>query len=175
MFKKYFLIRLKISRYNFFFEKITRDGRGGVIFLIFTAFCLICFSGCGRKQKHIFYFSEEKPLPKMSKLSLPLVKGLEVKKEGDTCVLSWFAMNTADLSEKKLSFLGYNVYRLVNAYFVPKKPLNKKVITKNFFVDSQITSTEHLKKQEQYCYVVRAVFSFYKQKVEGPASQVVCV
>jgi hypothetical protein len=138
---------------------------------------LLCVS-CGRKQKHIFYFSDEKPLPKVSKLSLPVVKGLTVRKDGASCTLSWFALHSEhsdDISNDKLVFLGYNVYRLVNAYFIPKKPLNEKIITQETFIDTSIYETEHLKKQEQYCYLVCAVFTFYNQTIESPSSQVVCV
>jgi hypothetical protein len=143
--------------------------------IIFVSFIFLLFLGCGRKQKHIFYFSDKKTFPKINKLSLPVVKGLNIKRDKTSCNLSWFAISPQEITRDNLIFIGYNVYRLVNSCFVPKKPLNKKVITQDIYSDNTITQVENLKEQEKYCYLVRAVFTIYNQKIEGPSSQVVCV
>jgi hypothetical protein len=63
---------------------------------------------------------------------------------------------------------GYNVYRLVKGYFVPKEPLNKKPLTQTTYDD-----IPKKKNGIKHSYLVRAVFVVGDQVIEGPASQIV--
>jgi len=144
-----------------------------VLLIIF----LVIQAGCGRKQKDIFYFSKEEALPRINRLSLPCIKQITCKKDGCTNKISWKLLpliNSYDKGEALL--LGYNVYRLVSAYFVPKKPLNKKqIITDNFYLDEQVAIDPVLKKEQKHCYVVRGVFKINNRKIIGPSSRIVCI
>ncbi len=126
---------------------------------------------CGRKQKDIFYFPESKPVVKVNKLSLPYVKHVNVEKNKDGNKISWQPV----LSEKKEEqLLGYNVYRLVRASIVPKKPLNKIVTTDNVFLDKSIFQKDYEEQKYCNCYMVTAVFDVHDKVLEGPSSQIVC-
>jgi hypothetical protein len=145
--------------------------------LIFFSISLFLFFGCGRKQKNIFYFPSGKSALKVSKLSLPVVKGLKIQKTLQGNLLSWYDLSDqerhrfTELDKIEIEFVGFNVYRLVKSIFVPKKPVNQLLIKENRFLDNQIIQKEF--EQESNYYLVRAVFKFQNKNIQGPASQVV--
>ncbi|MCK4650800.1 hypothetical protein KAT08_01365 [Candidatus Babeliales bacterium] len=144
--------------------------------LIFILFFLFLQVGCGRKQKNIFYFPKKEYVLKINRLFFPSVKGVKVEKIDGGNNIYWRSIQDDDLEIKNdVKFLGYNVYRLVRCYFVPKKPLNKKPIENTNFLDNQILKDEYLKKQEQHCYLVQAVFKIHDRIYQGPSSQIICV
>ncbi len=137
--------------------------------------------GCGRKQKDIFHFPEKKIVVKVNKLSLPAVRGVTVTKTVEGNRISWrtvlgaekFLVAKASINEAERELVGYDVYRLVKASIVPKKPLNKFVIQQTEFLDTQILEEDFIEPPPYY-YIVRAIFKVSDQIVQGPASQVMC-
>ncbi len=144
-------------------------------FNIIILFFLLIFSNCGRKQKNIFDFPDpdEKPEFKVNKLSLPAVKGVKVERAELWNKISWQKVSILEVTlDKKIKkeFIGYNVYRLVNSLFVPKKTVNKFWIRGKEFLDTQ--ALEQDLADQSHSYLVRAVFKINDKIFEGPASQV---
>jgi hypothetical protein len=145
--------------------------------LILFSVCLIFLFGCGRKQKNIFHFSSDKTTLKVSKLSLPAVKGLKIQKTKQGNLLFWQDLSDSEknrfvVDDKiEIKFVGYNVYRLVKSLFVPKKAVNQLLIKENQFLDDQIFQKKL--EKESNSYLVRAVFKFQDKNIQGPASQIV--
>ena len=132
---------------------------------------LIFISGCGRKQKDVFYFPPEHKVLNVNKLELGYVKNVKVLKTDIGNKILW---QPAEIKNEK-EFLGYNVYKLVSASFVPKKPLNKSPIMQTNFLDKEVLQNNNLNKSKKCCcYLVRAVFKIDDKIYEGPSSQVVC-
>src|SRR3990172_8045392 len=80
-------------------------------------------SACGRKQRDIFSF-KEKEVVKIKALDFPAVHGISVMSVDHGNKILWCHINQEDLSDDQ-SFIGYNIYRLTNHGFIPKKPLNQ--------------------------------------------------
>ncbi|MFH1644365.1 MAG: hypothetical protein ABIA74_04285 [bacterium] len=135
-------------------------------------FIFFLFFGCARKQKNIFDFSKKDKI-KINKLSLPIPKNLDLEKKGEDIFLLWQDVKN-DLylndDEYKITFVGYNIYRFVHSGFIPKNPLNKKPIKINNFCDKEI-----VKIQNNYCYLIRAVFEIQNKIIQGPASKIICI
>ncbi len=149
---------------------------------IIVFFLIILFvPGCGRKQKDIFNFPEEKPVVRINKLSLPSVRGVSITKTAGGNKVSWrsvlgpesFLVASTEDNQPEKELLGYKVYRLVRSSIVPKKPVNKNLIAETEFLDTQILH-EDFNDVPPYCYMVRAVFKISDQIVSGPASAIVC-
>ncbi len=127
---------------------------------------------CGRKQRGVFVFPQHDKI-RINKLTLPSIHGLIVQQGKDSVIVSWQPIDVAAIKETKAGLPqlnGYNVYRLVKGYFVPKEPINKKPIQQTTFIDSS-----KQKHDIRHSYVIRAVFAVGDQIIEGPASQVVSV
>ncbi len=131
---------------------------------------LLFLTSCGRKQRTIFQFSEKKPI-KISKLSLPAVRGLQVTSTNKGNHLTWYPLDLSMVQHHPrydLTFLGYHVYRSAHGYFIPKKPLTKHPIKETCFVD-----TSSRARRGKYAYLVRGVFAGENVQVQGPASQLI--
>lgn len=135
----------------------------GLIFLCLT-------SSCGRKQKNFLMFKEEDPA-KITKLALPAVRGVEVKKIVGGFYISWmplFSIKSPNhLKKLEPNFIGYDVFKLVNAKFIPKQPINQRPVVANFFIDNKV------EKNCQISYTVQPLFKFDKHVLHGPTSQIV--
>ena len=143
----------------------------------FTARYIILFllllSGCGRKQKNIFDFTEKKTVHRVDKFDLGFIKGIQVKKTDQGSLVTWDFLS----AEKKIyknDFIGYNVYRLVRSSLIPKKSLNKKPIIQTTFLDKEVLLLSSDLKQKSYCYVLRPVFLVEERIYLGTISQVAC-
>lgn len=140
------------------------------LFLLLTnLFFITFFVSCGRKQKNIFYFPENKYLEKINKLDLPATKILSVENFGNYNKITWqkVNLNSNFLKEKNIKFLGYNIYKLVNSSIVPKNCLNKEIINQDFFYDKKIN-----KILAEDSYIIRTIFKKNNNILNGPASQV---
>jgi hypothetical protein len=140
--------------------------------MFLRSFILLClaFTSCGRKQRTLFQFPEKVKI-KISKLSLPSVRGLQVALSKKGAHLIWQPIDLKLIEKNakiQLSFEGYHVYRSARGYFVPKKPITKKPIKKTCFVDAS-----SVVQRKKYAYLVRGVFSCDQTIVQGPASQLV--
>ena len=147
-------------------------------------FTFLLFLGCGRKPKNFYDFTPSQKI-KINKLNLPVIKGLNAQKIDKGVLLSWNSIDSVQVEKEidklPLIFLGYNVYRFVSSGFIPRKALNKFIVTENQFLD------EIKLEKLSYCYLVRAVFKIIPSAqqtelsfpdarlIEGPASQVICV
>lgn len=140
-------------------------------------FLIILFFGCGRKQKNIFHFPSDKPTLQVNKLYFPAVQGLKVIRTMQGNVLSWQPVKNLkeiqiDAKEKvTVEFMGYNVYRLVNGFFVCKKSVNEFLIKDLQFLDSKVLEKNLI--GQHHSYIVRAVFKVNDKIIQGPSSQVV--
>lgn len=134
---------------------------------------LLLLSGCGRKQKNIFNFSEKENLKKVNKFDLGFIKGIQVKKTDLGNLITWNSLYK-EKKELKRSFLGYNIYRLVRSSLVPKNPLNKKTIIQTMFLDKEVLFISSYLKQKRYCYVLRSVFLIEDKIYLGLISQIIC-
>ena len=134
---------------------------------------LLLFSGCGKKQKNIFNFSEKKPINKVNKFDLGFIKGIQIKKTDLGNLITWNILDK-EKKEFKKYFLGYNIYRLVRSSLVPKNPLNKKPIIQTMFLDKEILFLSSDLKQKRYCYVLRSVFQIEEKNYLGAISQIIC-
>lgn len=133
---------------------------------------VLFFSGCGKKQKNIFDFTQKKPNSKINKFELGFIKGIEVKKNDSGNLISWNKFKT----QKKYinNFKGYNVYRLVRSSIIPKKPLNKKPLNNLNYLDKEIFSISNDFTQKNYCYAVKPVFIIENKFFFGITSQIAC-
>jgi len=139
------------------------------IFFLFVSIAFI--AGCGKKQKDVFYFPPEHKVLNINKLELGYAKNVKVLKTEAGNEILW---QFAEIKNEK-EFLGYNVYKLVRASFVPNKPLNKSPIKQTRFLDEEVFQRNRLKKRKKcFCYLVRAVFKIDDKIYEGPSSQVAC-
>lgn len=139
----------------------------------FVILFLLLLSGCGRKQKNIFDFTEKKTVYRVDKFDLGFIKGIQVKKTDQGSFITWNSL-VSEKKEYKKDFIGYNVYRLVRSSLVPKKSLNKKPIIHTNFMDKEVLLLSPDLKQKSYCYVLRPVFLIEEQIYLGAISQVVC-
>lgn len=140
-----------------------------------TKIVLICavflfITNCGRKQKIFSNFEKEQE--NINKLDLPAVKGLTAQKNDLGVHISWLPL----FSEKTLSqvnrfqnnLLGFNIFRLENnAMFIPKTPINKHVITVNYYID---TSNKNITNAS---YTIQPIFKFENKIISGPSSQII--
>ena len=150
--------------------------RANGLFILISLF-LFFFVGCGRKQKNIFYFPEKKEEFRVNKLALETVKGVKAVSSADGNKITWQPVVLEEkLYQKKYpkELLGYNVYRLVDSSFVPKKSINTEPSIETKFVDKDIFNQTNLKTKDYSCYLVRAVFKINDLIVQGPSSRVVC-
>lgn len=143
---------------------------------------LIFFAGCARKQRGIFDFPDpnKKPEVKINMLALPCVKKVFAEKTESGNRVFWdevsysnnlfSGFNKEDLD---IEFVGYNLYRLVNNCFIPKKTVNKRWITKTEYLDDQVLLLES--ECTINSYLVRVVFRVNGKIIEGPASQIVSI
>ncbi len=134
---------------------------------------LLLLSGCGRKQKNIFDFTEKKTVHRVDKFDLGFIKGIQVKKTDQGSLVTWDSLD----AEKKIyknDFIGYNIYRLVRSSLIPKKSLNKKPIIQTTFLDKEVLLLSSDLKQKSYCYVLRPVFLVEERIYLGTISQVAC-
>jgi hypothetical protein len=138
--------------------------------LVISIVLLFLTPNCGRKQKSFLIFPDEVPV-KINKLDLPAVKGVVVQKVDAGLHVSWLPLfsNKTPIHIKKIesNFVGYDVFRLAKANIIPKRPLNPKPITENYFIDPKI------KSKYQVYYTIQPVFKFDKQVLHGPSSQIV--
>ncbi len=134
---------------------------------------LLLFSGCGKKQKNIFNFSEKKTINKVNKFDLGFIKGIQIKKTDLGNLITWNILDK-EKKEFKKYFLGYNIYRLVRSSLVPKNSLNKKPIIQTMFLDKEILFLSSDLKQKRYCYVLRSVFQIEEKNYLGAISQIIC-
>jgi hypothetical protein len=138
--------------------------------LVISITFLLLITGCGRKQKNFLIFPDEVPV-KINKLDLPTVRGVVVQKVDPGLYISWLPLfsNKTPRHIKKFesNFVGYDVFRLANANIIPKRPLNEKPSTANYFIDAKI------KHCCQDYYTIQPVFKFDKQILHGPSSQIV--
>ena len=130
---------------------------------------LLLLTSCGRKQRTIFQFPEKEPI-KISKLSLPAVRGLQVTTTDKGKHLTWYPLDISSVHNTKydLTFLGYHVYRSAQGYFIPKRPLTKHPIRDTYFIDASSSA-----RRKKYAYLVRGVFACENIQVQGPASQLI--
>lgn len=128
-------------------------------------FVLILFTaGCGRKRKDFFVFETNGVKPR-SLRRLETVKQVVAVTQPDGFVLLKWVKPTLQLYDSEM-FAGYNVYRLRSWGIIPRKPINKKPLIEEFFID------KHMVKNE-YCYAVSMVFTQKKEASEGPLSKIV--
>lgn len=131
--------------------------------LISFLFFLILLSGCGRKQRTIFYFPEQNAV-RILTLQLASPKITRLCKTSHGIHIQWLApAHRPNVEQAEL--IGYNIYRLTRHGFIPKKPLNEAPITKTEFYD---VST----KPSAERYAVRAIFKMHGQLHEGPTSNI---
>ncbi|MFC1894655.1 hypothetical protein ACFLYH_01765 [Candidatus Dependentiae bacterium] len=147
--------------------------------LIFLFLLNFFFIGCGRKQKNIFSFPEKNTEPQVNKLSLPCVRGVCTKKLKNGMKISWNPIkndNSLKISDINITkkFIGYDIYKLVNCCFVPKKSLNNFPIKKTEFVDHEILCEKNTIKTLCSCYLIKAVFRINGKIISGPVSKIVC-
>ena len=136
---------------------------------------LFLMPSCGRKQKNIFSFEPEVKNP-VSKLDLPVVRGLTITKTSQGNLLSWldlsFPQKNSLISLEK-HFIGYDVFRLTSLNFIPKHTLNKNPLTETHLLDKpKIHKKNHTQK---FYYLVQPIFKFDKQIIKGLSSQIVCI
>ena len=147
---------------------------------------MIFFSGCGRRQKNIFYFpdpaQENKDAFNVNPLLLPFVRDIKLEKTDKGNLITWqsikdserfYAKNNYPTIKYKKELLGYNIYKLVSAFFIPKKALNSDLIKSTEYLDESILN-QLVKDKTANCYLVRAVFKVEDKIFHGPASQIVC-
>jgi hypothetical protein len=140
------------------------------IYLIFIL--IFCFSGCGKKQKNIFDFTQKKINPKINKFELGFIKGITAKKTTSGNLITWNKLKT---NKKHINnFKGYNIYRLVRSSIIPKKSLNKKIIENTNYLDQEIFLLPDDFKQKNYCYVIKPVFFIENKIFLGITSQIAC-
>lgn len=140
-------------------------------FTLYIFLCASVFAGCGRKQRNFLYFPPEKTL-NLTKLDLPAVKGIKAQKTDLGIHISWNPLFTSKMASEirclEKNFVGFDLFRLENnATFIPKKPINTKPITTNFFLDKSGKSSEHA------TYSIQPIFKFETQVLRGPSSQVI--
>ncbi len=124
------------------------------------------FIGCGKKQKNIFVFDHVKSA-KVSIFDLPSVRGINLDKGYDGVCITWQPVQLDDIKQPGLVFRGYNVYCITKSGIIPKKPINKKILTETLYVDQY--------KKNNTCtvgYLVRAVFSVGKEFFYAPTSRI---
>lgn len=129
------------------------------------------FAGCGRKQKNFLYFPPEKTL-NITKLDLPTIKGIKAQRTNIGTHISWVPLFTdktpLNIKRFEKNFVGFDLFKLANnATFIPKKPINKKPITTNYFLDKQINKSNYA------AYTIQPIFEFDNQIIHGPSSQII--
>ena len=123
---------------------------------------LVAVAGCGRKNRSIFLFPDKEPT-KVSKLELPVAKGLSKKFTDAGTVITWRPITETLAPE--ISHTGYNIYRLARASVIPKRPLNAQPLIQTTWCDAT--------KKTPAFYVVRAVFKVNDHAIEGPISIII--
>ncbi|MBD3231851.1 hypothetical protein GF322_04280 [Candidatus Dependentiae bacterium] len=157
-----------------------------LIKLSFYFLISIIFFGCGRKQKNIFDFPDPNQQKKESfnvnKLLLPCTRGIKLEKTKQGNLISWqnikkseefYKKNSYPMFQDEKSFLGYNIYKLVNAFFVPKEPLNSSFLKETKFLDKEVLK-DNKTRETLNCYLVQAVFKIKGKIFKGPFSQIIC-
>lgn len=137
--------------------------------LIGLAIISFFFSSCGRKSKTIYQF-DHSPKKKVTKLSLPAVRGTHVVLRTDGNLVTWQPANPALISvlDSHITFVGYHVYRFLVGGGVPHKSVTKNPIQETMYKDLYAKPA---------CYLVRCVFQYAQDKdkmIIGPAGQSVC-
>ncbi len=145
--------------------------KNNIIFLVVFLFFLTNFlTNCGRKNRAFFDFSAKQPDTKINRLTLPMVRGIKVNIKDKNIFIQW---KEAKCEEAGYKLLGYNIYKFSKDSFIPKEPLNKKVITNTKYIDknsNQKIATRYIVT----CYAVRAVIKIDKRIFQGPTSKIVC-
>ena len=133
---------------------------------VFSCFVvLLALQGCGRKQRAIFSFEENKT-PKINRLVFPAARGINAVAQADGVHVSW--ENITGTFEYNAQLLGYNIYKVTDRRFIRKKPLNRHPIVGTSFHDRK-------KRHGNRGYLVRGVFSAKGATVVGPASALATV
>lgn len=116
---------------------------------------ILLFSSCGRKNAHFFVFEKAKKTEKINKLSLPMPRNFKAVFKKNRTELTW-------TKPQENNLIGYNIYRFIETGFIRRKPINKKPITKESYID--------LAPPHPACYLVRGIFHINNQSIEGPSS-----
>jgi hypothetical protein len=145
--------------------------RYNIFKVIILGLILFFIQGCGRKQKSILCFQPE-PKVVINKLDLPSVKGMRAQITKMGVYISWLPIFTekTSINVKKLekNFMGYDIFRLANnATFIPKKPINKKPVSLNYYIDSGAKKIPHP------FYLVQPIFKFDQKIIRGPSSHII--
>ena len=139
-------------------------------FFFIFAFCAVLVSGCGRKQRTLFYFPDKEAV-KVNKLDFPAVRGLEAKHSPKGVQLTWQPVQlpkTYDKTSLPVELVGYHVYRLSRGKFVPKSPITKRPVMTTTYCHKQ----KGKKLLQQQSYIVRSVIKVGDQEIHGLASQI---
>ena len=132
----------------------------GLRSLFFITFFLVT-SSCGRKYRNIFFFNPDIPI-KFETLDFSSVKGIQVSCTESGITISWLPVTHCI---QGALLIGYNIYRLTQEGFIPRKPLNKALIQETIYNDEYYVTSSS--------YIVRAVFQVQDKVKEGPASLVI--
>lgn len=118
-------------------------------------------SGCGRKYRNIFLFNSHDSI-KLETLDFPSVRSVRVVIVDQQVCISW---DHVELIDKRVTLVGYNIYRLTDAGFIPRSPRNTVPLQETVYYDD-------LCKKPSF-YVIRGVFIVQDRCKEGPASLIV--
>lgn len=116
---------------------------------------------CGRKYRNIFFFNSEKSC-KLEKLTFPAVKGVTIDCVEQCITISW---RPIDNLSNGVVLVGYNIYRLTQDGFIPRKPINQAPIGATKYCD--------VLEKKRSMYLIKAVFRVGTVFKEGPASFIV--
>ena len=125
---------------------------------------LILFPSCGRRQRTIFHFPQEKAIH-LTTLQFPSPKIISLTDTSRGVLIQWLEPTLSEkMNDSKI--VGYNIYRLTAHGFIPKKPLNQLPLTTSQYLDQQ-------PKGQLILYTIRALFMTHNQIHEGPTSNIV--
>jgi hypothetical protein len=133
---------------------LSTGGLNPLILILLTVF----FFSCGRKNNNFLDFSKKEKKQKFNRLTLPAVQNITVKRENNIVTVQW----------KKIPNATYDIYRFIRTAFIPKNPLNKRPLTKTYYVDNSNPPVDT-------CYLVRPIFYINGKKIAGPSSKIICV
>jgi hypothetical protein len=119
-------------------------------------------SGCGRKYRNIFLFNSEESI-KLETLDFPSVRSVRVVTADQRVCISWDRLVLVD---KSVSLVGYNIYRLTQAGFIPRTACNNAPLRETIYYDDLY--------HKHSSYVIRGVFMIQGRFKEGPASLIAC-
>ena len=138
--------------------------------------CLCTLAACGRKPKQLYSHKESVKSYPYSRLTLPIVTNISATKSGGEVLARWVPLPQEPTPPPRIHerveldhtprFIGYNLYRFAKTGFIPKNPINNKLILSPQYRD--IPPSDNY----QWYYLIRAVFFVYGKKIEGPASKI---